>query len=226
MERYKFDTKKYDFRKIIESYLDVNDLEKIYDEDLKFENPFECLNTKYHNMYEDKVYTKNSNFLNLYNTFIKEYLSNIINFKFYYQRAPYLRIHQKEKVSVLDYHTDDQYLVGNEFSDCYKNVLRNEINFWLPLTEAYDTNSLWVETSPNSKKFNPIKASYGDLIQFDGVKLHHGTEVNKTGQTRVSFDFRIVPKKIFDENESKLSHIDRQELTYYYNTVKLNHSYS
>jgi ectoine hydroxylase-related dioxygenase (phytanoyl-CoA dioxygenase family) len=96
----------------------------------------------------------------------------------------------------------------------------------LPLTEAYGTNSLWVETSISSKKFNPIKASYGDLIQFDGAKLHHGTEVNKTGQTRVSFDFRIVPKKIFDENESGLFHVDRKEFALYYNTIKFNRSYS
>lgn len=224
MKIYKFDTKKYDFRRIIEKYLETNKLEDIYDENLKFENPLECLQTKYHELYANKI-SINSNFLDLYNNFIGEYISKLFDFKFYYQKKPYLRVHQKEKVSVLDYHTDNQYLVESHFSDFYKNILQNEINFWLPLTEAYDTNSLWVETSLGSKKFNPIKASYGDLIQFDGSNLHHGTEVNKTGQTRVSFDFRIVPKKIFDENESKLSHVDRQQMIDYYNTLKFNYSY-
>ena len=103
------------------------------------------------------------------------------------------RIHQENNTSLIKYHTDSDYLVPDGCHDMF----RHEINFWMPVTKAYDTNSLWVESSPKKKDYSPINAEYGDIIQFDGPNLLHGTEINKTGQTRVSLDFRVVPKNIF-----------------------------
>jgi ectoine hydroxylase-related dioxygenase (phytanoyl-CoA dioxygenase family) len=89
----------------------------------------------------------------------------------------------------------------------------------MPLTKAYGTNSLWIESCPGKKDYSPVSLNYGDILQFDGANLYHGTEVNKTGQTRVSLDFRILPKKILLENQNKLSKKAIDILNNYYDEI-------
>lgn len=214
MKIYKFDTKKYDFRSIIEDYFETKKLEDIYDSDLKFENSYDCLNTKYHQIYESKIIT-DKKFLMLYNKFIKEYISNIFNFNILFEKIPLIRIHQKNNISVFDYHIDSTYLTPDGVYDIYKQ----EINFWMPLTKAYNTNSLWIESCPGKKDYSPVTLDYGEIMQFDGANLYHGTEINKTNQTRVSLDFRVLPKKIFIENKNKLSKNAIITLTNYYDEI-------
>jgi hypothetical protein len=214
MKFYKFDPKKYNFREIIEEYLEINDLENIYDSELKFESPRDCLNTHYHKLYDNKI-KKNPKFLSLYKKFMNEYATKIVNFNFLFEKYPCIRVHQKNNVSVLDYHIDSEYLIPDGTYDVYKH----EINFWMPLTNSYGTNSLWVESFPKKKDYSPIEASYGDLIQFNGATLCHGTEVNNTCQTRVSLDFRILPTKIYEENKKNLSENVKNTLNNYYDKL-------
>jgi hypothetical protein len=62
---YEFDTKKYDFRGIIENFFLTKELENIYDPNLKFENAYDCFNTKYHKIYNYQIFLDKS-FLILY----------------------------------------------------------------------------------------------------------------------------------------------------------------
>jgi hypothetical protein len=218
MEFYKFDTKKYNFRDIIEDYLGTIKLEDIYNPKLKFENASDCLNTEYHNLYAYKVNT-DPKLIILYRKFIKEYVSKIFDFEILFERRPLIRIHQKNNISTFDYHIDSNYLTPNGVYDIYKH----EINFWMPLTKAYETNSLWIESCHNKKDYSPINACYGELVKFDGANLYHGTEINKTGQTRVSLDFRVISKKIFKENQKVLSDKTKNILCNYYDEIKLNY---
>ena len=216
MKIHKFDICTYNFRPIIEEYLEINDLENIYTEKLRFENPLDCMQTYYHKLYSIKIKT-NSKFLVLYNKFINEYVGKIFNFDFLFESQPLIRVHQKNNVSVMDYHIDSVYLAPDGVSEIFKH----EINFWMPLTKAYGTNSLWVESYPNKKDYTPIIASYGDLIEFDGANLYHGTEINTTGQTRVSLDFRILPKKIYDKSKKQLSEDTKIFLNDYYSEFEV-----
>ena len=50
--------------------------------------------------------------------------------------------------------------------------------------------------SPNDIK--PFKLKYGDLLCWNFNKCLHGNHINKTGLTRVSFDFRIIPCRKYD----------------------------
>jgi hypothetical protein len=214
MKLHKFDIKKYDFRNIIEDYLETNDLENIYDPYLKFANASDCLNTKNHKIYNYKIQT-DDRFLTLYKKFIKEYISKLFNFDILFERMPLLRVHQKNNISTFDYHIDSTYLTPDGVYDIYKH----EINFWMPLTKAYDTNSLWIESQKEKGDYSPIVLNYGEIFQFDGANLHHGTEINKTGQTRVSLDFRILPKKVMFENKEKISKETLSNLKIYYDEI-------
>ena len=68
-----------------------------------------------------------------------------------------------------------------------------EVNFILPFTPMFDTNSLWIESGEGAGDFAPINMGPGNLASFYGNKWRHFNKINTSGQTRVSWDFRIVP---------------------------------
>lgn len=91
----------------------------------------------------------------------------------------------------------------------------DERNVWLPLTAAYDSNSMQImdfERSLSEIDFavrnelslgemearfaprsRPVVACYGQVALFTPLHLH-GNLVNETGATRMSIDFRVAPK--------------------------------
>ena len=107
--------------------------------------------------------------------------------KIQYQRAPTIRImvpascNTKPSEPTTPLHCDMDY-----------HHQSSELNFWLPLTSVWDTNSLWVESSPGRGDFNAPAMEYGQCSRFYGNKCRHFTKPNLTGKTRVSLDFRAV----------------------------------
>jgi hypothetical protein len=216
MKKYLFDTNKYKFKEIILEYLQVNELEKIDIPNIKLNSGIDCLNTPYHKIY-NSTYNTNPKLKNLYGNFIKEFVANLFDEEILYEKKPNIRIHYQNNLSVFDYHKDKEYLVKSGLEDLYSN----EINFWFPLTDAYDTNTTWVESEEDKGDYFPINSFYGEIIQFDGANLMHGNKINITQQTRVSLDFRILSKKLFFDfaNENKKNKNLIQYLVNYYSKV-------
>ena len=70
----------------------------------------------------------------------------------------------------------------------------SEVNFLLPVTPRIcGANSLWVETAPGRQDYRPFEMSYGELMQWHGNSLAHYSHRNTLDETRVSFDFRVIP---------------------------------
>jgi len=103
-----------------------------------------------------------------------------------FQRSPDVRFHLRRGRSLVGPHSDADYKHSPY-----------EINFWVPLTAAFGTNSLWAESSPQLGDYHPFDVSYGDAVRFYGNQCLHFTEDNDTDQTRVSFDFRVVRLRDF-----------------------------
>ena len=82
----------------------------------------------------------------------------------------------KGNLAVGGYHKDRDY-----------NHSEHEINFFVPLTEAFDSNTVWVESEEDKGDFSPMEASYGEYYMWNGANLTHGNKKNDTGRTRVSF---------------------------------------
>lgn len=116
----------------------------------------------------------------LYERLVEEVVAPFIGEPYCYQAVPTLRIHYRKNVAVGEFHKDSDY-----------NHPDGEINFWVPLTPAWASNSLWVEHQPGSAK--PVQARPGEIVVFDAVNVGHGNKVNRTRSTRVSFDFRCLP---------------------------------
>jgi hypothetical protein len=118
----------------------------------------------------------------IYDAFIKEVVGPALGGGIVlYQRAVTLRVYVPQEKPM-----------GKLHNDCDYHHQPSELNYWLPLTTTYDTNSLWIESEPDKGDFHPIKASYGEYMRFYGNKCRHQTFANDTNSTRVSLDFRAV----------------------------------
>ncbi len=146
-------------------------------------------------VFEDsKIYEE---YYSLLQTTIMPYYSN----HFFIQSKPAIRIHYPGARTV-QYHSDEWYGHGPEV-----------FNFWLPLTKAENSNSLYVASIEDSaaslkyletkkaiqpeiddylRKFcQPLSINNGDIYCFNS-KIIHGSEINETPFTRVSVDFRLL----------------------------------
>jgi hypothetical protein len=92
-------------------------------------------------------------------------------------------VHLPDKVAVGTIHTDAQY-----------HHPRGEETFWVPLTPAHDTNTVWI--ADDDDVLRPANVEPGQIVQFSAVTRRHGNQVNVTGRSRVSFDFRCLPVRL------------------------------
>jgi hypothetical protein len=100
-----------------------------------------------------------------------------------YSLNPTFRVHLAGTESVSNWHTDVE-ITGRD----------DQVNAWLPLVDAFGTNSLWVESDYGRRDFGPVAVAHGEVLLFDGGWLLHGSVPNTTSVTRVSLDFRFAPK--------------------------------
>jgi ectoine hydroxylase-related dioxygenase (phytanoyl-CoA dioxygenase family) len=150
--------------------------------------------TIFHQQFYDKYRTGWPSLENIYQNFIREFVSKQFDEDFLYQKWPTFRVMLPNNVAVGAFHNDAEF--GHP---------DGEVNFVIPLTDSDDTASIWVESSPGKKDFQPMKLRIGVLNMFDGNHLTHGNKVNLTGKTRVSMDFRILPISKYHEDQAKES---------------------
>lgn len=120
-----------------------------------------------------------------YKNLIREVIQPYVGEEVVYQAIPSFRIQFPDNLAVGEKHKDSDY-----------SHSRDEINFWLPLTDTKNTNTLWIEDTPY-----PVK--YGEILMFDGANKEHENKINKEGYTRVSLDFRVIPKSKYKPSEKK-----------------------
>jgi len=88
--------------------------------------------------------------------------------------------------------------LGYPHSDGMYFHQRGQLNFWVPMTRVYSSNTLWVESKPGLQDYHPLELDYGQCARFYGNQCMHFTLPNDTPHTRVSLDLRVVPGPCFD----------------------------
>ena len=187
MHRINFDINEFDFQSLVKRYLQYEDLPNIHEKD-KFANVLEHgtdQNQKLHRMFYDGM-DNDESFSDLYINFIKSVIYPRYEEELLYQKFPTFRIHQPDNIAVFGWHRDRDY-----------NHSPAEVNYYLPVTDSFDTNTIWHETSEDKEDYQPMNVSYGTLVEWDGANCRHGNKTNDTGKTRISFDFRILTIKNF-----------------------------
>ena len=114
--------------------------------------------------------------------FIEEFVKPQFEYdEIIYQKIPTFRVHQVDNLGVGEWHRDRDYNHGVD-----------EINLWLPFTDAYGTNTIWMKSEEGKEDFKGYDVSYGEILVFSGPNLLHGNQTNIEKDSRCSIDFRIV----------------------------------
>jgi hypothetical protein len=124
----------------------------------------------------------------VFDRFVRDVIGPLVGEPFYYQAVPTFRVHLPGNVAVGEFHTDAQY-----------HHPLGEINYWVPLTPAADTASVWVQGDDGVLYAPDIGP--GQFAEFDAARRLHGNKINETGRSRVSFDFRALPIRLLPEVE-------------------------
>jgi len=105
----------------------------------------------------------------------------------FFKKKPTFRIHLPNNICVGQKHRDFDY-----------KHPEGEINFWLPFTKVFGNNGLYVETEPEKADFHNLNMEYGEIFRFYGNKCWHYNNLNDTGFSRLSIDFRVIPGSKWD----------------------------
>ena len=139
----------------------------------------------------------NNNFINQY---IKPLFSkNQTENKIVIQKTPNLRISFPNTTAIGKHHYENE--IENDVIGLHKDAdfghHKDEINIIIPLTNMFDTNSIYYEPEINStistNNYLNLKLDVNDFFVVKFNQLLHFNKINKTGVTRLSLDFRIIP---------------------------------
>ena len=219
LKKFQFESNNFDFQEICRNAISKI-LNKKYNyklEELHLNTPAELKEILWYGettKFNDIIFNHIDLFKKTYISFLKKVIRPIIKEDFYYQTIPTLRIffpNPKWKTLKPFYHSD--IFLGHAI-EC--------INFWVPLTKSFSTNSMSYLDLDNSikllkeekldlikfyenyyendsstfkkisKYLNFYEGTYGSFLGFDSRCLH-GTNENLTDSTRISIDFRIIP---------------------------------
>ncbi len=188
---YQYDAKKFDFGEPLRRIYGTEDLGT-----LKPDVPLDVLTwetdqaTAFHAKFYDAF---ESQVQDLYRRFVASFAPEVLGTTdFCFQRVPTFRVHFPGNVAVGSFHTDGDYNHG-----------QGEVNFWVPFTQTWDSNSVWIERDLGAGDHRPAELSPGEVLVFDAVNWSHGNKINETGRTRVSFDFRCIPLADYQPTEKR-----------------------
>ena len=195
MIKFNYDTEKYDFKPLFCEWLGTDDLtilhhEKEYPVLSREEDMYMHWNQIYYNRWRE-----DSSIEDLYLKFLEEVIKPRFGEKIIYQELPDIRIQLPNNLAVGNWHKDNTY----RNLEWAKKV--EEVNYFVPLTKTYGTNTLWAETVEDKADYIPFESDYGECTEWNGSFLTHGNKINKTSVTRVSFDFRVIPKSRYIPSE-------------------------
>ena len=201
-----YDTGKFPFRKWFEEVIESTDLERLHK--IKKVNPSNFV--KEVSVLRELVEARFVEIKNLQTEFLQKIAEPFFGPIASRQEVPTARFHfNVSEPSLLDegkvYSIDgphrflnlyyfEQYRPGVFHRDRDYGLIDSAINVWIPITDAFATNSLWLGTSEKmGVDAEPIELEYGQCVFFNGAERWHGAVWNTSGITRVSFDIRFLP---------------------------------
>lgn len=201
MKIYDYDKSLYGFDEMLKNLFEVPSLElihlfhkdKISDENIQWKQESDGI---IHQIFYSKLNLREpggswKEMIDSYDLFVKNEIKNKLNKNVEYlmQQFPSFRVQFPNSQAIHKWHFD---------SDSDHGHPTGEINIQIPLTIMYDTSATWIEPVPGMGTFIPMNMFPGQFSIFNGNKCTHGNKVNITGLTRVSFDFRIIPKNTLE----------------------------
>jgi hypothetical protein len=200
-----YDMTTYNFQDIFCRIFESRNLDIIHTrfntiERLTFDNDTKTL---FHNKYYTSEFY--NELIELYIKFITDIIApRFKDTKFAIQTDPAFRIHLPNNTAIGARIFDENEYIGIHCDADY-NHQPGEINFILPITNMFETNSVYTESHPMRGDFHPVNIKQGNIFMFYGNKCRHYNKLNNTNKTRISLDFRIIPLSRYDDTWDKLS---------------------
>lgn len=211
MKKIQYNTETFPFATKIQNVFQVDDLTTIND-NIQVVSREQDQNTKYHKLYYE--WARTEEFTQLYEQFIVQVIKPLYNQQIVYQAIPTFRIAYPNNIAVGEYHKDKAYRDVNWAMEVHED------NFFLPFTNAFDTNTIWVESQEDKGDFLPMNCEYGETIQWDGSNLTHGNKINTTGKARISVDFRVMTYANYKPSEhGSINTKTKFQIGQYYKTI-------
>jgi ectoine hydroxylase-related dioxygenase (phytanoyl-CoA dioxygenase family) len=183
MKKINYNLTQFPFKQKLEELFQINELSSLND-DIEVFTREKDQSTNWHKLFYE--YARTENFIQLYDKFILEVIRPLYNEQIVYQAIPTFRVCYPNNIAVGEFHKDKHYR-NREWTAKVK-----EDNFFLPFTDAFDTNTIWVESEEDKGDFAPMNCNYGECVQWDGCNLTHGNKINSTNKARISIDFRVI----------------------------------
>lgn len=183
MKKITYDIIQFPFKQKLQNLFGMDELQTM-NEDIPLLQRENDQSTKYHSLFYE--WARSDSFTRMYTQFISDVVYPLYNERIVFQTIPTFRIAYQNNIAVGEFHKDKFYR-DIDWAEAVK-----EDNFFLPFTDAFATNTIWVESKEDASDFSPMNCRYGELIQWDGSNLTHGNKINTTGKTRVSIDFRVI----------------------------------
>jgi len=192
MKIVNYDTTKYKFLDLVSELYDC-DLSNLDSLDKKQKLALgKDTHTPFHKIFYKRIDNGWPEFEKLYRDFIREVMFPMFEDDvLLFQTLPNIRFQRPHAKAVYLWHCDGD--------DDHQHP-PGEINVFLPLTKCNESNTMWVESIPGLGDFQPLLMNYGQFYMGYLNRCRHGNKINETSDTRVSFDFRLVPGFAYDEN--------------------------
>lgn len=181
-------------RDLVGQGLEVDDLRKLHEhrsyDRFRREND---QSTVWHERFYDRVVPTEA-WRAAYDALVHEVVVPLFGERLVYQAVPTFRVHLPGNVAVGELHTDADYGHGPD-----------EVNVWVPLTDAAGSATIRVARRPGRDAADtcaPIDVDLGQIVVFDAVNYLHGNDVNDGPESRVSFDLRVVPAAIYADSDA------------------------
>lgn len=213
MNKYSYDINQFNFIEITEQIFNIDNLNQIHtilEKDLDLpDDPSKDQQTIFHKIFYKIYDQENSPFLLTYKNFIKHISDTYFsNQNIIYQTRPTFRVQIPNNIAVAKWHKDKAYNHSNK-----------EINIFLPLTDAFDTNTIWAESEEDKGDYSPMNTKAGEFYIWNGANLNHGNKKNETGFSRVSVDFRIILEENFDYSGTSVTTKVPMKLGHYWSQL-------
>jgi len=196
LQSVEFDKKKYDFVSVVEKLFKTK-LCKLHSQIDNYAWDGEDTtgmdsHTKLHRIFYNKLDNGWDELKKLYEKFAIEVVLPYLGLnEALLQVYPNFRIQFPENKAITNPHYDSKPPFNHPYG---------EINFIIALTDMFDTNTIWTEKTCRRRDFIPLTQKAGNCMSFGGNTHTHFNKLNKTGVTRSSFDFRILPLNYYHPN--------------------------
>ncbi len=196
LKKFSYPVKDFPFKDYLVRLFGVDDLRTIH----RFLGAFDVFDQSHdqgtilHKVFYAHFKAPNSPLRALYIKFIEDFIAKTIPYSFYYQVIPTFRVGLPGNKFVGDFHKDTQY-----------NHKPYELNFNLAIVNYEGDAGLFTEDLPGSGRYIAMEIGYGEVMSFDHIDCLHGCQINTTGNTMISMDFRLALADQYFEDPNAIS---------------------